>query len=251
MTQPDIQLQARALGDPTRHTIFRLIAQRGGGIDVARLTAELGLNHNAIRQHLGKLVDAGLVARRPAPVTGRGRPRQLYELHPTIDSRWEAGGPYQRLSLLLVEIIRSGDAPVEVGRRAGRVAELRTRPDDNVAAALGRAMAGEGFDPTLKEDDGELIKFELRTCPFAETAVADPETICSLHLGLAQGLAEQFDGLAVESLEPRDPREAGCLLRFHSGSGGGLKRPGDKGGGQQDDGCRHHSPGCVTGGAKS
>lgn len=214
MTQPDIQLQARALGDPTRHAIFRLIAQSPEGFDVARLTAELDLNHNAIRQHLGKLVDAGLVARRPAPVTGRGRPRQLYELHPAIDSRWEAGGPYLRLSLLLVEIIRSGDDPVEVGRRAGRVVELRTLPDDDVPAALERAMAGEGFDPAV-EDEGELIEFVLRTCPFAETAAADPETICSLHLGLAQGLAEQFDRVAVDSLEPREPREAGCRLRFH------------------------------------
>lgn len=213
MTQSDIQMQARALGDPTRHTIFRLIAQSRGGLDVARLTAELDLNHNAIRQHLSKLVDADLVTRRPAPVTGRGRPRQLYEVHPGVDSRWEAGGPYLRLSLLLVEIIRSGDDPVEVGRRAGRVAELHTRPDDDVAAAIERAMAREGFDPSV-DDDGETIEFVLGTCPFAETAAADPETICSLHLGLAQGLAEQFDGVAVDSLEPQEPREAGCRLRF-------------------------------------
>lgn len=214
MTQPDIQLQARALGDPTRHAIFRLVAQSHGGLDVASLTEALDLNHNAIRQHLRKLVDAGLITRRPAAATGRGRPRHLYEVHPAIDSRWEAGGPYLRLSLLLVEIIRSGDDPVDVGRRAGRVAELSTRPDEDVPAALGRAMAREGFDPAVV-DEGEVIGFALRTCPFAETAAADPDTICSLHLGLAQGLAEQFDGVAVESLEPREPREAGCRLRFH------------------------------------
>lgn len=213
MTHPDIQLQARALGDPTRHAIFRLVAQSHGGLDVASLTEALDLNHNTVRQHLDKLVDARLVTRRPAPATGRGRPRHLYEVHPGVDSRWEGGGPYLRLSLLLVEIIRSGDDPVEVGRRAGRVAGLSTRPDENVAAALGRAMAREGFDPAV-EADGEAIEFVLRTCPFAETAAADPETICSLHLGLAQGLAEQFDGLAVDSLEPREPREAGCRLRF-------------------------------------
>jgi len=215
MTQSDIQLQARALGDSTRHAIFRLIAQSHGGVDVSSLTYALDLNHNTVRQHLGKLVDAGLVTRRPAPVIGRGRPRQLYEVHPGIDSRWEAGGPYLRLSLLLVEIIRSGDDPVEVGRRAGREAELRTRPDENVAGALGTAMARQGFDPAV-EDHGEVLEFVLRTCPFAETAAADPETICSLHLGLAQGLAERFEGLAVDSLEPREPREAGCRLRFQT-----------------------------------
>ncbi|MFP3882994.1 MAG: hypothetical protein ACLFRT_14070 [Actinomycetota bacterium] len=34
-----------------------------------------------------------------------------------------------------------------------------------------------------------------------------------MHLGLAQGLAEQFDGV-VDSLEPREPAVAGCRLRF-------------------------------------
>ncbi|MFP4554968.1 MAG: hypothetical protein ACLFRT_14065, partial [Actinomycetota bacterium] len=91
-------------------------------------------------------------------VTGRGRPRQLYEVHPGVDSRWEAGGPYLRLSLLLVEVIRSGDDPVEVGRRAGRAAELRTRPDDDVATALEKAMSREGFDPSV-DDDGEATEF--------------------------------------------------------------------------------------------
>lgn len=50
-----VQEQARALGDPTRHAIFRNIAEAGGPVGVAELTEQLGLNHNAIRQHLAKL----------------------------------------------------------------------------------------------------------------------------------------------------------------------------------------------------
>ena len=59
----DLQLQARALGDPTRHELFRYIADAGRPVDVAELTKHLGLHHNAIRQHLAKLVEA---APRPA-----------------------------------------------------------------------------------------------------------------------------------------------------------------------------------------
>ena len=56
-----LQQQARALGDPTRHRIFRYIADSDRPADVTEMTAHFGLNHNAIRQHLAKLVDAGLV----------------------------------------------------------------------------------------------------------------------------------------------------------------------------------------------
>ena len=58
---PTLQEQARALGDPTRHAIFRYLADAGTPVDVAELTEHFGLNHNAIRQHLAKLVHAGLV----------------------------------------------------------------------------------------------------------------------------------------------------------------------------------------------
>ena len=56
-----MQEQARALGDPTRHAIFRRIADAGRPLGVAELNEHFPLNHNAIRQHLAKLVSAGLV----------------------------------------------------------------------------------------------------------------------------------------------------------------------------------------------
>ena len=56
----------------------------------------------------------------------------------------------------------------------------------------------------------------LRTCPFASIALADPDTVCSLHLGIAEGVAEVAGGrLAVDELVPHDPRRAKCRLRLH------------------------------------
>lgn len=172
----------------------------------------LGLNHNAIRQHLAKLVDADLVTHSTAPVQGRGRPCQIFEVHPVIDDRWGAGGPYRRLSMLLVQMIRSGDTAVEVGRKAGREREPSQERDP--VSGLERAATTGGFDPVLVERGGQT-ELVLRNCPFADAASADPETICSLHLGLAQGVAERFDNLVVDGLEAHDPMEAGCRLRFH------------------------------------
>ena len=44
---PTLQEQARALGDPTRHAIFRYVADAGTPVDVAELTKHFALNHNA------------------------------------------------------------------------------------------------------------------------------------------------------------------------------------------------------------
>lgn len=46
---------------PTRHAVFRHIAEAGGPARVAGSITRFAFNHNAIRQHLAKLVTAGLV----------------------------------------------------------------------------------------------------------------------------------------------------------------------------------------------
>ena len=78
----DLQLQARALGDPTRYRLFRYIADAQGPVTVAELTGYARLNHNAIRQHLAVLRDAGLVTEEAERRDQPGRPRLLYRLRP-------------------------------------------------------------------------------------------------------------------------------------------------------------------------
>lgn len=209
-----LQEQARALGDPTRHQVFRYIADAAEGVDVAELTAHFGLNHNAIRQHLSKLVEAGLVIEETAPSIGPGRPRHIYSIDPATESRWGVTGPYERLSLWLAEMVRTGDSPVEVGRRAGRRQHLGVGGTDDPVASLAEQMARHGFDPTVRQK-GSTVDITLQTCPFESTALADPDTVCELHLGMAYGIAEGIDGLVVDELLPKDPRRAHCRLRCH------------------------------------
>src|SRR5690606_17249959 len=202
--------------------------------------------YNAIRQHLSKLERAGLVVRTQAPPQGPGRPRQLFQAHPDAITDWGTGGAYQRLSLMLMDMLRSGDPAVEVGRRAGRSTDPGDGKDpvDRLQDALtkggfapvllrGEGRAGRstdpgdgkdpvdrledaltkgGFAPVLIRGEGRA-EFSLERCPFVAAAETDPDTVCSLHLGLAQGLAEQH-GVVVETLERRNPRRAGCRLRF-------------------------------------
>lgn len=210
----ELQEQAKALGDPTRHRIFRHLVEAERPVDIKELTAAFGLNHNAIRQHLAKLVAAGLVVETKAPPRGRGRPRLQYTIDPGTESRWGVSGPYERLSLLLSEIIRTGDSAVEVGRRAGR----RLRHSDSATTdpidEMVEEMARQGFEPTVTRsgNDADVV---LAACPFASTAVADPGAVCDLHRGMAYGLAETIDGLVVDELVAKDPRRAKCRLRCH------------------------------------
>lgn len=214
-----LQIQARALGDPTRHRIFEYVVHAEHPVGVAELTDHLGLNHNAIRQHLAKLVDAELVLESNAPSSGRGRPRLQYIVDPATDSRWGVTGPYERLSVLLAEVVRTGDDPVQVGRRSA-LRELANDPvDDPIdnhagdpVGALVDQMARQGFAPDLHRQ-GDLVDITLQECPFTSAALTDAETVCGLHLGLARGLAESIGGIAVEDLVPADPRTAHCQLR--------------------------------------
>lgn len=208
-----LQLQARALGDPTRHAIFRYLVDAGEAVGVAELTDHFELNHNAIRQHLAKLLDAGLVVETTVQGGGPGRPRLMYEVDAAADSRWGAVGPYERLSLLLSEIIQTGDTPEEVGWRAGQEYRRAAPAPDDAIANMTDAMTRLGFDPRVQRR-GKRVDIVLDTCPFASTAVADPDTVCGLHLGMAEGLAEGTDTV-VDELVAKDPRRATCRLRLH------------------------------------
>lgn len=212
MPAQSLQVQARALGDPTRHAVFQYLADADAPVGVAELTDHLGLNHNAIRQHLAKLVAAGLVLESSARPSGPGRPPLEYVVDPSTDSRWGVVGPYERLAVLLTEVVRSGDDATEVGRRAGHRSRFAERDEQDPVAALVEQMQRHGFEPELRRRDGRF-DLTLQTCPFASAALADPDTICQLHLGLARGAADAIGGLEVDELVPRDPRRAHCHLR--------------------------------------
>ena len=206
-----LQEQARALGDPTRHAVFRHIADAGRPVGVAELTERFAFNHNAIRQHLAKLVVAKLVVETKAASSGRGRPPLMYAIHPAAEGQWGTTGPYERLSRLLVEIIRTGLSPEEVGRRAAGAFRVPT-PSGDAVADISAAMARQGFDPEVRNmpRGAEIV---LHTCPFERTARADRDTVCSLHLGISEGLADR-GGVEVTELVAYDPRRAECRVRL-------------------------------------
>ena len=127
------QTEARALGDPTRYRIFRYIADAHPPVGVAELTDLLGLNHNAVRQHLALLKDAALVGEEHEHRNRPGRPRLLYRVNPDICGSWGTEGPYELLATLLSEVVRTQTSPREVGHRAGRRRARQFTKEDTIA----------------------------------------------------------------------------------------------------------------------
>lgn len=215
------QREAKALGDPTRHRLFRHIAEASEPVGVAELTALVRLNHNAVRQHLAVLRDAGLVVEGVEQRSRPGRPRLLYRLAPEAAGRWGTPGGYAWLASLLSDAVRRRLEPRQVGRQDGHLRGAELAGGGDRLDLLEEELERRGFRPTRTER-GRKVELALGRCPFADVAEPNPDTVCQLHLGLAEGLAEGLGGLDVEGLIPKNPHRAGCrlIVRRHAGLAG-------------------------------
>jgi predicted ArsR family transcriptional regulator len=207
----DAQHQARALGDPTRYQIFRYIVDAERPVNVGELTDFIQLNHNAVRQHLAVLKDAELVIDELEDRDRPGRPRLLYRLHPEAAGSWGTGGPYAWLARLLSNAVRRHLDPRQVGRLEGHRRAAALVGSGDAADLVEAEMVQRGFRP-VRTERGRRVDFVLERCPFAEVAHDEPDTVCQLHLGLAEGLFEGLGGLTVDRLVAKDARRAGCRL---------------------------------------
>jgi predicted ArsR family transcriptional regulator len=196
---------ARAVAVPLRREVLDLILKADHPVTVGELTDKLGCNHNAVRQHLAKLREAGLVAETREDRDRPGRPRLLY-------TATTPPNPYARLAQLLLVARQTGDTPRAVARRAGRAQAAATHFEHADALdALEADATRQGFSPR-RVGRGRQVDLVLDTCPLADVAADDPATVCALHRGLAEGLVEGVGGANVETFAARDPYRAGCRV---------------------------------------
>jgi|HigsolmetaAR202D_1030399.scaffolds.fasta_scaffold24735_2 predicted ArsR family transcriptional regulator len=210
--------QARALADPTRFEIFCYIDESAHPVGVAELTEHFGLNHNAIRQHLAKLRDAGLIVEEVAPPRGPGRPALRYRPAPGAVERWEGTNPYASLAEMLIELLRGAGTPYEVGLEAGARLAREYGTDVDAVEVVEAVARRFGFEPRrVPRRNG--VDVVLDRCPFADSAVRAPEIVCELHRGLAQGIASVATGeVNVTGLVVKPPHRAGCRLQLAVGA---------------------------------
>ena len=207
---------------PTRAALLETLQAQPEPTSLPALVAVTGLHANTVREHLDGLRRAGLVVRTPARPSGRGRPGWLYAATPRSqeDPRPEYAGLAAALAAV---IVRTSPEPSEEARRAGadwgrRLAHDAGAAEDGGAegdAEARRRVTGifedMGFAPEADADDREL---RLTRCPLLEAAHQQPDVVCAVHLGIAQGALETYGAPAdgVELLPFVEP--GACLLRL-------------------------------------
>jgi predicted ArsR family transcriptional regulator len=199
----------RALADPSRLAILRVLEGAEAPLDVHGLAEQVGLHVNTVRWHLGILIDAALVTEARESSGARGRPRHAYRI--VAGALDDHPGGFRLLADAFAEVLaRGGDsATIEaVGReRGGALIDDLSEPGSANSAsahvgAVMRLLEQFGFQPHLRRSrQGRRI--DMRPCPFGETAANYSTVVCPLHLGLMQGALSRL-GSSVEAtaLEP-------------------------------------------------
>jgi predicted ArsR family transcriptional regulator len=204
-------LTYRALADPTRRHLLRLLDDTDGALEVSALSAQIGLHPNTVRAHLEMLRQAGMVTRSTEPRSRPGRPKMLYRSAPRR-TRSPGSEGYQFLAEVLASCMQAHlDDPAAVAEEAGRAwgrymvdgPEPYAHHDftDDVGQMVA-ALAELGFAPEERQH-GSRILVRLHDCPFREVARTRADVVCSIHLGILRGMAEELGGsVTVENLQP-------------------------------------------------
>lgn len=188
----------------SRVRILHLVQSRAERT-IGELCEATGLHPNTVREHLQRLIDGGYVVQATERRTTRGRPRTLYS---AATGAADASSPIAR----------------DKAKAAAQRGDLLRRMLPATASVLGRDatyqldaliehLEESGFEPVV---DDEQLTVDLTPCPHAAGRAEDRPMLCSVHLGLMQGvLAEAGGPLAAEAVRaPGRPEECTVQLRL-------------------------------------
>ncbi|MGH2739426.1 MAG: helix-turn-helix transcriptional regulator [Actinomycetota bacterium] len=211
---------ARALGEETRFRIYRELCVSDQPVSIGDLAASFSLHPNAIRQHISRLEQAGLIVSTLQRGNGAGRPRRLFEAnaepldfpHPPRTTR--------ALIAILAEAVDTLPSDrrslVTFGRAWGKGWGLRRRRENGArprsrqgrGQLLTAQLAEWGWKPATKRDVGRFV-IETRRCLFSDLAPRANGRCHALEEGLVRGIVE-----ATANRRHRVTRVEGCLLRI-------------------------------------
>jgi predicted ArsR family transcriptional regulator len=196
-------------------------------VGIEALATLTGRHPNTVREHLDRLIEAGLVVRYASLPRGRGRPAWLYQ----------AVGPapaptdYPEVAAALAWATREteGDHVSEAaatGRRWGRDLARDPRVGAGFTSAAHDAdearrhavdvLTHLGFAP---EADDAKERVRLTRCPLLQAAYANQAVVCSLHLGVVRGVLEEHDAAEERVALVPFAEPGACLLTFSAAAG--------------------------------
>lgn len=203
---------------PSRAAVLDAVHTAGEPVSPNRLSDGLGLHPNTVREHLEALVERGLLTRRRADASGRGRPAWLYTPSPHAAADSEYAG---LAATLAAHIDRTSSDPrrdaIAAGRSWGRELAQEVGPPAEPGPEAARRQVAAlldsvGFAPRL---DDHATSARLTSCPLLETAKRFPEVVCGVHLGIVQGALEEYgaDGTGVDLRPFAEPGACRLELR--------------------------------------
>lgn len=215
-----IGIQEEVLAQPTRARIYRYLVGLRLAASTEQIAQALELHPNGVRRHLERLVDSGLVERQRRKGE-RGRPRDRWKLTNKAPGGVQPSA-YADLAKWLARAIGSGPGTEAEIEQTGFEIGQELIPEEAGAASevFSELLSSLGFQPEfdVKADGGFTCK--LQNCPYRESAQEYADVICTLHRGITNGLLAKADSEAtLESFEPQDPEQAGCLIGVSVGRG--------------------------------
>lgn len=206
------------LAQPTAVHLFEALADARHPLSTSEAAEKAGVHPNSARLHLGRLAEAGLVEA-GTDQGSRGRPKKTWRV--AADGLIEGRPPdsYRELAEWLsrsVAVLAADRAEIRAqGRMIGReiVAEV---DEDDGTAVLDDSLRAMGFWPRREQVEGKT-RFELCNCPYRDVAESNIDVICTLHLGIAEGIVSGAGRRSrVSNFEARDPKTAGCVIEVES-----------------------------------
>jgi predicted ArsR family transcriptional regulator len=187
----DSTLRHRLLASPVRAELLARLHGSGTPMGVRDLASTLDLHPNTVREHLDRLVQAGLARVESEPPRGRGRPPLRYVAAGALDDDAEPAG-YRALATALVDQLGATDDPGAASEAAGErwggrlAAPLAPVAQADAVDRLLELLDQAGFEPETPVALGQPIR--LRACPFIALARERRDVVCGIHLGMMRGV---------------------------------------------------------------
>jgi predicted ArsR family transcriptional regulator len=198
-----------ALAEPTRRRLYAFVAGRGDAVGRDEAAAELDLPRHAVKFHLDRLVETGLLVAEYRRLSGRtgpgaGRPAKLYRRAPGEVSVSVPPRRYAVVAGVLAEAVERAAAGEEelpdAVRRAARSAGARLAGEG--PAGVLEALTALGYEPRAGAG-----RVELANCPYQALAEQHTGLVCGLNEALVEGLLPALEPAgATAALDPAPGR---------------------------------------------